>query len=41
MMMMPAMSSVTRTISDDRQSGMMWRSTMRNGEAPISRTAAM
>ena len=34
--MMPAMSSVTRTISDDMQSGMMWRSTMRAGEAPIS-----
>ena len=41
MMMMPAMSSVTRTINDDRQSGMMCLSTMRKGEAPISCTAAM
>ena len=39
--MMPAMSSVTRTITDDTQSGMMWRSTMRQGDAPISCTAAM
>ena len=37
--MMPAMSSVTRTISEEMQSGMTWRSTMRHGEAPISRTA--
>ena len=40
-MMMPAMSRVTRTITDDTHSGMMWRNTMRQGEAPISRTAAM
>jgi hypothetical protein len=39
--MMPAMSSVTRTITLGRHSGMMWRSTMRAGDAPISRTAAM
>jgi hypothetical protein len=39
--MMPAMSSVTRTISEEMQSGMTWRSTMRNGEAPISCTAEM
>ncbi len=35
------MSSVTRTITDDTHSGMMWRSTMRHGEAPIISTAAM
>src|SRR6185312_4265248 len=39
--MMPAMSSVTRTTREEMHSGMMWRSTMRQGEAPISRTAAM
>jgi len=39
--MIPAMSSVTRTITEDTHSGMMWRSTMRQGEAPISCTAAM
>ena len=39
--MMPAMSSVTLMISDEMQSGMMWRSTMRNGEAPINCTALM
>ncbi len=33
------MSSVTRTISEERHMGMTWRSTMRKGEAPISRTA--
>ena len=38
---MPAMSSVTRTITDDRHSGMMCRSTMRHGDAPSSCTAAM
>src|SRR5690606_34312383 len=37
--MMPAMSSVTRTMSEEMHKGMMWRSTMRHGEAPISRTA--
>ena len=29
------MSSVTRTITEDRHSGMTWRSTMRQGEAPM------
>ena len=38
---MPAMSSVTRTITDDTHSGMMWRSTIRHGDAPIRCTAAM
>ena len=40
-MMMPAMSSVTRTMTDDTHSGMMCRHTIRHGEAPIKRTAAM
>ena len=35
------MSRLTRTITEARQSGMMWRSTMRADEAPISRAAAM
>ena len=35
------MSSVTRTITDGRHKGMMWRSTMRQGEAPSKRIAAM
>src|SRR5690606_3460214 len=39
--MMPAMSRVIRTINEDRHSGMIWRSTMRNGDAPISSTALM
>ncbi|MNU01440.1 hypothetical protein D3C72_2448490 [compost metagenome] len=39
--MMPAISNVTRTISDDMHNGMTCLSTMRNGEAPISCTAAM
>ncbi len=39
--MMPAMSSVTRTITEGRHSGITWRSTMRPGEAPISFTAEM
>ena len=28
-------------ITDATQSGMMWRRTIRHGEAPINRTAAM
>ena len=39
--MMPLMSSVTRTITLDRHSGMMWRSMIRKLPAPVSRTAAM
>ncbi|MOA60266.1 hypothetical protein D3C78_1850970 [compost metagenome] len=39
--MMPAISSVTRTMSDDMQSGMTCLSTMRKGDAPMSFTAAM
>ena len=35
------MSSVTRTISEDRHSGTTWRQTMRTVEAPCSRAAAM
>ena len=35
------MSSVTRTITEDRQSGTTWRRMMRAGEAPCRRTAAM
>ena len=37
----PAMSSVTRTIIDELQSGITWPSTMRAPEAPWRRTAAM
>jgi len=39
--MMPAISSVTLTISEEMHIGMMWRNTMRIGEAPISCTALM
>jgi hypothetical protein len=39
--MMPAMSSVTRTITLDRQSGMTCPITMRSGEAPCSLIAEM
>ena len=39
--MMPAMSSVTRMMTDEVHSGMMWRRMTRNADAPCSRTAAM
>src|SRR5215472_4747291 len=39
--MMPAMSRVTRTITEARQSGMMWRNTIRKDPAPSSRAALM
>src|SRR6185437_731843 len=39
--MTPAMSRLTRTITEARQSGMIWRSTMRAGDAPASCAAAM
>ena len=37
----PAMSSVTRTISEGMHIGMMWPSRMRRPEAPLIRAAAM
>jgi hypothetical protein len=40
-MMIPAMSSVTRTISDGRQIGMTWPMMMCMAPAPCSRAAAM
>src|SRR5260221_469918 len=41
MRMTPAMSRLTRTITEARHSGMMCRATMRPGEAPARRAAAM
>ena len=39
--MMPAMSSVRRTITEETQSGTMWRKRMRAADAPCSTAAAM
>ena len=37
--MMPAMSKVMRTMTDERHIGMMWKTMMRNSLAPARRTA--